>query len=78
MPKVLWSLRTTTTRPTGFTPFRLLFSEEAMTSEECKNKSFHVTAETAQNEELLTKDAPEKIRMQVVENLASTKRKQKD
>ena len=42
LPKVLWSLRTTVARPTGFTPFCLLFGEEAMTPEECKTKSFRV------------------------------------
>ena len=56
--------------PTGFTPFHLFFSEEAMTPEECKNKSFRVTAEEALSEELVSKDALEEIRVQAIVNLS--------
>ena len=69
LPKVLWSVRTTITRPTSFTPFCLLFGEEAMTPEECKNRSFRVVNELAQSEELTSKDALEEMRIQAAENL---------
>jgi hypothetical protein len=70
-PKVLWSLRTTVARPTGYTPFRLLFAAEAMTPEECKTKSFRVGNELDQCEELSSKDALEEVRLQAAKNLAS-------
>ena len=38
LPKVIWSHNTSTSRPTGFTPFKLLYGEEAMTPEEIKFK----------------------------------------
>jgi hypothetical protein len=34
--KVVWSHNTTTSRSTGFTPFKLLFGDEAITPEEAK------------------------------------------
>jgi hypothetical protein len=34
--KVVWSLNTTTSRSTGFTSFKLLFGDEAITPEEAK------------------------------------------
>jgi hypothetical protein len=42
LPKVIWSHNTTVSRATGFTPFRLLFGNEAMTPEEIKNESMRV------------------------------------
>jgi hypothetical protein len=42
LPKVIWSHNTTVSRATGFMPFRLLFSTEAMTPEEIKNESMRV------------------------------------
>ena len=36
LPKVIWSHNTTESRATCFTPFKLLYSEEAMTPEEVK------------------------------------------
>ena len=63
-------MRTIVTRPTWFTPFCLLFGEEAMTPEECKNKSFRVTAESALIEESVSEDALEEVRMQAIENMA--------
>ena len=34
--KVVWSHNTTISRSTGFTPFKLLFGDEAITPEEAK------------------------------------------
>jgi hypothetical protein len=45
LPKVIWSHNTTVSRVTGFTPFRLLFSTEAMPPEEINNESMRVLKE---------------------------------
>jgi hypothetical protein len=42
LSKVIWSHNTTMSRTMDFTPFRLLFSTEAMTPEEIKNGSLRV------------------------------------
>jgi hypothetical protein len=42
--KVVWSHNTTTSRSTGFTPFKLLFGDEAITPEEAKAGSIRTTA----------------------------------
>jgi ribonuclease HI len=39
LPEVVWALNTTECRATGFTPFRLLYGSEAMTSQEIKHGS---------------------------------------
>jgi hypothetical protein len=41
LPKVVWSHNTTASRTTGFTPFKLLYGEEAMLPEEIKHESLH-------------------------------------
>jgi hypothetical protein len=42
--KVVWSHNTTISRSTGFTPFKLLFGDEAITPEEAKVGSIRTTA----------------------------------
>jgi hypothetical protein len=44
--KVVWSHNTTVSRSTGFTPFKLLFGDEAITSEEAKAGSIRTVAST--------------------------------
>jgi transposase InsO family protein len=39
LPKVVWSHNTIVSRTTGFTPFRLLYGEEAMLPEDIKYQS---------------------------------------
>ena len=68
LPKVLWALRTTTTRSTGFTPFRLLFGEEAVTQEEVKAGSFR-TVTTVEADKAITTDTIEEGRLNAVNNL---------
>jgi hypothetical protein len=43
---VVWSHNTTISRSTGFTPFKLLFVEEAITPEEAKAGSIRIAAST--------------------------------
>jgi transposase InsO family protein len=42
--KLVWSYNTTTSRSTGFTPFKLLFGDEAITPEEAKAGSIRTLA----------------------------------
>ena len=42
LPKVVWSHNTTASRTTGFTPFKLLYGEEAMLPEEVRHQILRV------------------------------------
>jgi hypothetical protein len=44
--EVVWSHNTTVSRSTGFTPFKLLFGDEAITPEEAKTGSIRTTTST--------------------------------
>jgi hypothetical protein len=68
--KVVWSHNTTMSRSTGFTPFKLLFGDEAITPEEAKAGSIRTVA-SAENEAdyHVTKDTIERTRLQTVENI---------
>jgi ribonuclease HI len=68
--KVVWSYNTTISRSTGFTPFKLLFGDEAITPEEAKAGSIRTVA-LAEDEAgcSVAKDAIEGIRLQAVENI---------
>ena len=63
---VIWSHNTFESRATKFTPFKLVFEEEAVLPEELAHKSTRVTfakdATTTQNEEQLTKYLVEELR----------------
>ena len=70
--KVAWSHNTTISRSTGFTPFKLLFGDEAITPEEAKTRSIRVVASAESGSEdaySVEKDALEGIRLQAVENI---------
>jgi hypothetical protein len=71
IPKVIWSHNTTVSRATGFTPFRLLFSTEAMTPEEIKNESIRVlkAKEIEQIDKKVEKDMIELIILEATENI---------
>ena len=43
LPRVIWSHNTTESKTTKFSPFKLLYGEEAMTPEEIKLKSWRTT-----------------------------------
>jgi hypothetical protein len=63
---VVWSHNTTTSRSTGFTPFKLLFGDEAIT------RSIRVVASAESDPEAdhsVEKDAIVGIRLQAVENI---------
>jgi hypothetical protein len=68
--KVVWSHNTTVSRSTGFTPFKLLFGDEAITPEEAKMGSIRTTASTEDEVDYhVAKDTIEGVRLQAVENI---------
>jgi hypothetical protein len=68
--KVVWSHNTTISRSTGFTPFKLLFGDEAITPEEAKARSIRTVTSTEDEADCsVAKDAIEGIRLQAVENI---------
>jgi hypothetical protein len=67
---VVWGHNTTISRSTGFTPFKLLFGDEAITPEEAKAGSIRtVTSAEDEADYSVAKDAIEGIRLQAVENI---------
>jgi hypothetical protein len=68
--KVVWSHNTTISKSTGFTPFKLLFGDEAITPEEAKAGSIGTIASAeGEADYSMAKDAIEGIRLQAVENI---------
>jgi hypothetical protein len=68
--KVVWSHNTTISRSTGFTPFKLLFGDEAITPEEAKAGSIRTVASAKDEADCsVDKDVIEGIRLQAVENI---------
>jgi transposase InsO family protein len=68
--KVVWSHNTTTSRSTGFTPFKLLFGDEAITPEEAKAGSIRTVASAEDEADYhVAKDTIEGTRLQAVENI---------
>jgi hypothetical protein len=69
---VVWRHNTTVSRSTGFTPFKLLFGDEAITPEEAKARSIRIVASAegeAEADYSVEKDAIEGIRLQAVQNI---------
>jgi hypothetical protein len=68
--KVVWSHNTTTSRSTSFTPFKLLFGDEAITQKEAKAGSIRIAASAEDEADYrVAKDTIEGTRLQVVENI---------
>jgi hypothetical protein len=68
--KVVWSHNTTISRSTGFTPFKMLFGDEAITPEEAKAGSIRTVASAEDEVDYsVAKDAIEGIRLQAVEDI---------
>jgi hypothetical protein len=68
--KVVWSHNTTTSRSTGFTPFKLLFGDEAITPEEATAGSTRTVASAEDEADYhVAKDTIEGTRLQAVENI---------
>jgi hypothetical protein len=68
--KVVWSHNTTASRSTGFTPFKLLFGDEAITPEEAKAGSIRTIASAEDEADYqVTKDTIEGTRLQAIEHI---------
>jgi hypothetical protein len=68
--KVVWSHNTTVSRSTRFTPFKLLFGDEAITPEEAKTGSIRTTASAKDEADYqTTKDTIEGTRLQAIEHI---------
>jgi hypothetical protein len=68
--KVVWSHNTTTSRSTWFTPFKLLFGDEAITQEEAKTGSIRTIASTEDEVDYqVTKDTIEGTKLQAIEHI---------
>ena len=67
LPKVIWSHNTTESRATKFTPFKLLYGEEAMTPEELRHGSYRT--EASDEDIKPTIDTIEAIKTQAAINL---------
>jgi hypothetical protein len=68
--KVVWSHNTTISRSTGFTPFKLLFGDEAITPEEAKAGSIRTVASAEDEDDYhIAKDTIEGTRLQAVEDI---------
>jgi hypothetical protein len=68
--KVVWSHNTTISRSTGFTPFKLLFGDEAITPKEAKERSIRIVASAEDEADYhVAKDTIEETRLQAVENI---------
>jgi hypothetical protein len=68
--KLVWSHNTTMSRSTGFTHFKLLFSDEAITPEEAKAGSIRTVASAEDKADYhVVKDTIEGTRLQAVENI---------
>ena len=70
LPRVLWSNNTTTSRTTGFTPFKLLYGEEAMLPEEARHQSLHVIKQALIEDEEYSKETIKGTRLEAVENIS--------
>jgi hypothetical protein len=68
--KVLWNHNTIVSRSTGFTPFKLLFGDEAITLEEARTGSIRTLASTEDEGDCqITRDTIEGTRLQAIEHI---------
>jgi hypothetical protein len=68
--KMVWNHNTTVSRSTGFTQFKLLFGDEAITLEEVRMGSIRTLASVEDEENCkITKDIIEGTRLQAVDHI---------
>jgi transposase InsO family protein len=68
--KVVWNHNTAVSRSTGFTPFKLLFGDEAITPEEARTGSIRTKASTEDETNYqISKDTIEGTRLQAIEHI---------
>jgi hypothetical protein len=68
--KVVWSHNTTMSRSTGFTPFKLLFGDEAITPKEAEAGPIRTIASAEDEDDCqITKETIEGTRLQAIEHI---------
>jgi hypothetical protein len=68
--KVVWSHNSVVSRSTGFTPFKLLFGDEAITPEEVRTGSIRTLTSTEDESDCqITKDTIEGTKLQAIEHI---------
>jgi hypothetical protein len=68
--KVVWNHNTAASRSTGFTPFKLLFGDEAITPEEARTRSIRTKVSTEDEANCqITKDTIEGTRLQAIKHI---------
>jgi hypothetical protein len=68
--KVVWNHNTVVSWSTGFTPFKLLFGDEAITLEEARTGSIRTLASIEDEGDCqITKDTIEGTRLQAIEHI---------
>ena len=78
MPKVIWGQNTTVSRSTNFTPFKLLYGEEAMTPEEIKFGGLRTNVQIIEEEQITSKDLLKEERMKAIQNLKKYQKETKN
>jgi hypothetical protein len=67
---VVWNHNTVVSRSTGFTPFKLLFGDEAITPGEARTGSIRSQASAEDEEDCkITKDTIEGTRLQAIDHI---------
>ena len=69
LPKVVWSHNTIASRAMGFTPFKLLYGEEAMLPKETKHESLRVVKHTLATDEEYSIETIKDTRLEAEENI---------
>ena len=69
LPNVLWSTRTSASRATGFTPFKLLYGDEAVTPEEIKLGSLRAETQPEEQSSQLALDGLDALRQEATLNI---------
>ena len=67
--RVVWSHNTIPSRTTGFTPFKLLYGEEAMLPKEAKHQSLRIVKQALAEDEDYSKETIKGTRLEAVENI---------
>jgi hypothetical protein len=79
LPKIVWVHNTTVSRLTNFTPFKLLYGEEAMTPEEIQFQGLRTNIKIIDEDQQMTsKDLLEEERMKVIQNLKKFQKETKN
>jgi hypothetical protein len=68
--KVVWNHNTVVSRSTGFTPFKLLFGDEAITPEKARTGSIRTLALSEDEDACkITKETIEGVRLQAIDHI---------